>query len=199
MAGTQQESLTKGESHKQRMAAGETYCYADPELVADKMKASEWMARYNATMAMSPEERLPLLAEALGTVGNECEVRPPFCCDFGFNIHLGEKVFLNFNCVVLDGGPVRIGDNTQIGPGVQLCTPDHPRDHAERHEMMKQSTEIAYPVTIGKNVWIGAGALVLPGVTVGDDCVIGAGSVVTRDVPPGAIAMGNPARVKAAN
>ena len=117
-------------------------------------------------------------------------IRPPFHCDYGYNIRLGDGVFLNFNCVILDVVAVTIGDQTQIGSGVQILTADHPRDPAVR----VQGLEFGRPIAIGRNVWIGAGALILPGVTIGDDAVIGAGSVVTRDVPAGATAVGNPAR-----
>jgi acetyltransferase-like isoleucine patch superfamily enzyme len=115
-------------------------------------------------------------------------------CDYGFNIRIGAGVFLNFNCVILDVVDVTIGDRTQIGPGVQILTADHLRDAAAR----ASGREFGRPVRIGRNVWIGAGAIILPGVSIGDDALIGAGSVVTRDVPAGATALGNPARVQAA-
>jgi maltose O-acetyltransferase len=134
-----------------------------------------------------------LLAEQFGAVGEGAVIRPPFHCDYGYNIHLGKDVFLNFNCVILDVVKVTIGDGTQIGPAVQIYTADHPRDPAQR----KAGLETGRPVSIGRNVWIGGGAIILPGVTIGDDAVIGAGSVVTRDVPAGATAVGNPARVLA--
>ena len=117
----------------------------------------------------------------------------PFHCDYGFNISLGAGVFLNFNCVILDVVEVTIGDKTQIGPGVQILTADHPRDAAGR----ASGLEFGRPIHIGRNVWIGGGAIILPGATIGDDALIGAGSVVTRNVPAGATAFGNPARVRA--
>ncbi|KIZ32991.1 sugar O-acetyltransferase, partial [Stutzerimonas stutzeri] len=119
-------------------------------------------------------------------------IRPPFHCDYGYNIHLGEGAFLNFNCVILDVVAVHIGAGAQIGPAVQLYTADHPRDPEAR----RSGVEFGRPIRIGKNVWIGGGAIILPGVTVGDDAVIGAGSVVTRDVPASATVVGNPARVR---
>jgi len=124
-------------------------------------------------------------------VGAVATVRSPFHCDYGYNIRLGAGVFLNCNCVIFDVVPVAIGDGTQIGPGVQILAADHPRDAESR----AAGLEFGRPISIGRNVWIGGGALILPGVTIGDDAVIGAGSVVTRDVPAGATAVGNPARV----
>jgi len=119
-------------------------------------------------------------------------IRPPFHCDYGFNIRLGAGAFLNFNCVILDVVEVMIGDGAQIGPGVQILTADHPRDP----DLRASGLELGRPVRIGRNVWIGASAIILPGVSIGDDAVVGAGSVVTRDVPAGATAFGNPARVR---
>ena len=128
--------------------------------------------------------------ERLAHVGADAVVRPPFHCDFGYNIHLGDGVFMNFNCVILDVVEVSIGDRTQIGPAVQIYAADHPRDAETRREGL----EFGRPVRIGSDVWIGGGAIILPGVTVGDGAVIGAGSVVTRDVEPGQTVTGNPAR-----
>ncbi|KQT47733.1 maltose acetyltransferase [Methylobacterium sp. Leaf456] len=179
-------------TQKQRMLAGELYVADDPEIAADNRRISEWMDRYNATNTLSQPERQALLEEAFASVGAGCNIRPPFTCDYGYNIRLGRGVFLNFNCCILDVVAVSIGDLTQIGPGVQILTADHPRDPAERRQML----EFGRPITIGANVWIGGGALILPGVTIGDDAIIGAGSVVTRDVPPGGTAVGNPARLR---
>ena len=177
------------DGEKARMLAGEPYRADDPELVAERARAADWMARYNAA---PPQARDALLREGLGAVGAGVEVRPPFHCDYGAQIRLGDGVFLNFGCIVLDVATVTIGDRTQIGPGVQILAADHPRDAATR----ATGLESGRPVTIGRDVWIGGGAILLPGVTVGDGAVIGAGSVVTRDVPPGATAVGNPARLK---
>ncbi len=179
-------------SERQKMISGLPYNPGDPELQADQTAAKQWMARYNAAMAASPAERRDLLRQRMGEVGEGAIIRPPFHCDYGYNIRLGRGVFMNFNCVVLDICEVEIGDQTQIGPGVQILTADHPRDPVQRAE----GIEFGRPVTIGKNAWIGGGAIILPGVTIGDDAVIGAGSVVTGDVPEGATAVGNPARVK---
>lgn len=175
-------------SEKQKMLAGEPYHAGDPELVADQAEAAEWMQRFNA--AGSLDDRGKLLHERLGAVGSGATIRPPFHCDYGYNIHLGKGVFLNFNCVILDVVQVKIGDGTQIGPGVQILTADHPRDPAER----ATGAEWGRPISIGRNVWVGGGAIILPGAVIGDDAIIGAASVVTRDVPPGAVVVGNPAR-----
>ena len=177
-------------SQKQRMLAGDLYVADCPELAADNRRASAWMDRYNATANLDGAMRGALLRELFGSVGEGAMVRPPFHCDYGFNIHLGAGAFLNFGCTILDVVEVRIGEGTQIGPGVQILTADHPRDPALRRRML----EFGRPVRIGANCWIGAGAIVLPGVTIGDDAIVGAGAVVTRDVPPGATVAGNPAR-----
>ena len=175
-------------TEKQKMLAGELYRAADPELQAELAVTRAWLTRYNR--ADSAEECRALLLERLGNVGTSVEVRPPFFCDYGFNIRLGDKVFLNYNCVILDVVDVVIGDATQIGPAVQIYTADHPRDPRQR----KSGLELGRRVEIGRDVWIGGGAIILPGITVGDCAVIGAGSVVTRDVPPGVTVAGNPAR-----
>ncbi|MGK9065029.1 sugar O-acetyltransferase [Stutzerimonas chloritidismutans] len=177
-------------TEKQKMLAGELYRPGDPELQADQAHAKAWMVRYNAALAETPAVRRGLLAELFGSVGQGAVIRPPFHCDYGYNIHLGDEVFLNFNCVILDVAEVRIGAGTQIGPAVQIYAADHPRDAEGR----RSGLEFGRPVLIGEHVWIGGGAIILPGVTVGDGAVIGAGSVVTRDVAAGATVMGNPAR-----
>ncbi|MDZ4111505.1 MAG: sugar O-acetyltransferase [Brevundimonas sp.] len=179
-------------SERQKMISGLPYTPGDPELQADQTAAKHWMARYNAALASTPAERRDLLRQRLGEVGEGAVIRPPFHCDYGYNIRLGRNVFLNFNCVILDVCEVDIGDGTQIGPGVQILTADHPREAAER----AAGIEFGRPIVIGFNVWIGGGALILPGVTIGDDAIVGAGAVVTRDIPAGATAVGNPARVR---
>lgn len=176
---------------KQKMLAGALYDASHPDLQAERHAAARWMARFNAGGTMPPAEQLAALRDGLAAAGDGCEVRPPFYCDYGFNITLGKGVFLNFNCVILDVVAVTIGDGTQIGPAVQIYAADHPRDAEQR----RQGLEFGRPVHIGRNVWIGGGAIILPGITIGDDAVIGAGSVVTRDVPAGVTVAGNPARV----
>jgi maltose O-acetyltransferase len=179
-------------TEKQKMLAGELY-RPDDELGAEQAAAKAWMVRYNAALASPVSERHALLCERLGHVGKGAVIRPPFFCDYGTNIHLGDGVFLNFNCIILDVVEVTIGDRTQIGPAVQIYAADHPRDAETR----RAGLEFGRPVRIGNDVWIGGGAILLPGVTVGDGAVIGAGSVVTRDVEAGVTVMGNPARPRA--
>lgn len=180
-------------SEKEKMLAGELYTPGlDPQLKADEVANKAWMARYNAMMDTPASERHTVLAAHFKHVGKGAVVRPPFFCDFGYNIALGDGVFLNFNCVILDIAAVTIGERTQIGPAVQIYAADHPRDAASR----RAGLEFGRPVTIGCDVWIGGGAIIVPGVTIGDGAVIGAGAVVTRDVPAGAVAVGNPARVR---
>lgn len=176
-------------SEKEKMLAGALYRADDPELVRDHAAARDWMERYNAP-GLSHKECAALLREQLGHVGAGVVVRPPFHFDYGYNIRLGDGVFLNFNCVLLDSISIDIGAGTQIGPAVQIYGADHPRDPAQR----RAGLEFGRPVKIGANVWIGGGAIILPGVTIGDDAIIGAGAVVTRDVPAGATFAGNPAR-----
>ncbi len=177
------------------MLAGELYRAVGEELAADQLRAAELMQGYNSTPAAEVAQRDAVLRRLLGHVGQDVVVRPPFFCDYGYNIHLGRGTFLNFGCVLLDVGRIDIGEGTQIGSGVQILTPDHPRDPALR----RQGYESGLPVRIGANVWIGSGAIILPGVSVGDDAIIGAGAVVTRSVPAGATVVGNPARRVAAS
>jgi maltose O-acetyltransferase len=177
-------------SEKDKMLAGELYRPGDAEIQADQAATKKWLVRYNAALGLSAAERRLLLAERFAEVGEGAVVRPPFHCDYGFNIRLGANAFLNFNCVILDVVEVSIGEGAQIGPAVQIYAADHPRDPLER----RAGLEFGRPVRIGKHVWIGGGAIILPGISIGDDAVIGAGSVVTRDVPAGATLVGNPAR-----
>lgn len=177
-------------SQRARMQSGELYDAGDPELVAGRQRAQSLMRDYNATIYGESEARTAILDALLGARGKSCALRAPLYVDYGWNVFLGDHVFLNYGCVLLDVCPIRIGDRTQIGPQVQILTADHPRDPAVRD----QGLEFGRPITIGRNVWIGGGAILLPGVTVGDDAVIGAGAVVTRDVAAGTTIGGNPAR-----
>jgi maltose O-acetyltransferase len=180
-------------TEKQKMLAGDLYHANDAELEADRRAASAWMVRYSVALGASDADRRALLRELLAEVGDGAEIRPPFYCDYGYNIRIGPGVFFNFNCVVLDVVAVTVGARTQIGPAVQIYTADHPRDPSVR----QTGAEFGRPIQIGQDVWIGGGAIILPGVTIGDKAVIGAGSVVTRDVPAGSTARGNPARTTA--
>jgi maltose O-acetyltransferase len=174
-----------------RMLAGELYRASDPELARERVRARTLLRRYNATGPDDKDERRALLAELFGRVGEDVVVEPPFHCDYGWNVSLGEGSYLNVGCVVLDCAPVEIGPLAKLGPGVKLCAATHPTDPAERADGL----EYALPIRLGRNVWIGAGTIVGPGVAIGDDSVIGAGSVVVRDVPPRVVAAGNPCRV----
>jgi maltose O-acetyltransferase len=151
----------------------------------------EWIERFNAS-GLSDKDRYALLAERFASVGEDALIRAPFFCDCGFNIFLGAGAFLNYGCIVLDVEAVSIGEGTAIGPAVQILAADHPRNASLR----RQKVRFGRPVTIGANVWIGGGAIILPGVTIGDDAIVGAGSVVTRNVAAGATVVGNPAREK---
>ncbi len=177
-------------TEKQKMLASELYWPGDSELQAAQAAAKRWLVRYNAALAQSPAERHALLKEGLGQVGEGTVVRPSFYFDYGFNISLGAHVFLNYNCVILDVAEVSIGARTEIGPAVQIYAADHPRDAEAR----RRGLQLGRPVKIGMEVWIGGGAIILPGVTIGDAAIVGAGAVVTGDVPAGAIVVGNPAR-----
>ncbi|WP_406345320.1 sugar O-acetyltransferase [Streptomyces sp. NBC_00648] len=177
--------------NKRLMLAGEWYLPDDPELGADTERRIARCAAYNAAGGAPPAERHKLLAELLGEVDESVRVRPPFHCDFGYNISIGAGTFVNFGAVFLDTGRITVGRDVQIGPNVQLLTPTHELD-AERR---RQGWEKAEPVTIGDNVWLGGGVIVCPGVSIGANTVVGAGAVVTRDLPAGVLAVGNPARV----
>lgn len=173
-----------------KMVSGALYRPGDPALVAARKAAQHAMRDYNATVYGEDELRHRILSDLLGGFGTGCALRTPIYVDYGQNIYLGSDVFMNYGCVLLDVCPIHIGDKTQIGPYTQILTADHPRDAESRDAGL----EFGRPVRIGRNVWIGGGAIVLPGVTVGDDAVIGAGAVVTRDVDAGATVAGNPAR-----
>lgn len=174
----------------EKMRAGELYDASAPELVAMRARARDLLWDYNATRESDAAKRRQLLCDLFGSGGDSVWLQPPFFCDYGTNIHLGERVYFNFNCVVLDVCEVRVGDRTLFGPAVQIYAATHPLD-AE----LRKTRELGKPVTIGSDVWVGGGAIILPGVTIGDRAVIGAGSVVTKDVPAGVLAVGNPARV----
>jgi len=177
-------------SEREKMLAGELYDPLDPELVAARVRARDLCQALNATREADDVARRRILVDLFGAGGDDVWMQPPFFCDYGSNIFLGQRVFFNFNCVVLDVCAVRIGDFTLFGPAVQIYTAMHPLD-AE----LRRKQEFAKPVTIGSDVWVGGAAVICPGVTIGSRAVIGAGSVVTRDIPDGVFAAGNPCRV----
>ena len=177
-------------TEREKMIGGELYDPLDPELVSARQRARDLCQSLNATREGDQEERRGILRQLFGAGGESVWMQPPFFCDYGANIELGERVFFNFNCVVLDVCRVRIGDFTLFGPAVQIYTPMHPFNAALRRQQ-----EFGKPVDIGSDVWVGGGALILPGVRIGARSIIGAGSVVTRDVPEGVFAAGNPCRV----
>jgi maltose O-acetyltransferase len=178
-------------SEREKMLAGELYDPLDPELIAGRRRARDLVRALNATRDGDQEGRAAILRELFGSAGEGLWLEPPFFCDYGANITLGRKVFFNFNCVVLDPAPVRVGDHVLFGPAVQVYTATHPLGAGPR----RAGLEFARPVEIGPDVWVGGGAIICPGVKVGARSVIGAGSVVTRDVPEGVLAAGNPCRV----
>jgi maltose O-acetyltransferase len=178
-------------SMRERMLAGDPYIADDPEIGEQSAAALDLMAAYNATTVRQAPLRRQLLEELLGSVGESTEIRPPFYVDYGSHIRIGARCFANFGLVALDVAAITIGDDVQMGPNVQLLTPTHPVEPGPRRDKW----EAAQPITIGDNVWLGGGAIVLPGVTIGENTVVGAGSVVTRDLPANVVAVGNPARV----
>ncbi|MFE7277105.1 sugar O-acetyltransferase [Streptomyces sp. NPDC057623] len=174
----------------ERMVAGDLYIADDPEIARKLRRAGLLAARYQAAYIEDAAAAQAILSELLGSVGDGTHVRPPLFVDYGSNITIGARTFVNYNLTALDVAAITIGDDCQIGPGVQLLTPTHPVAPQPRRDKL----EAAKPITIGNNVWLGGGAVVLPGVTIGDNSAIGAGAVVTRDVPADVVAVGNPAR-----
>lgn len=179
-------------TNRERMLAGDLYIADDPDSARIAQRATALLEDYRvACTAGRFEEARRLLAEVLGEVGEGVVVRPPLFVDYGENIRIGARTFVNFNLTALDVAAITIGEDCQIGPGVQLLTPTHPVEPGPRRDKL----EAARPIVIGDNVWLGGGAVVCPGVTIGDNSVIGAGAVVTRDIPANVVAVGNPARV----
>lgn len=174
---------------RERMLAGERYNILDPELETIRQRAKLLQRRYNEAEAET--DRQEILKQLLGHIGQDCLIWPPFFCAYGVNIHIGDDVFVNVQCTILDCNEVRIGDHVMIGPAVQIYTPAHDL----QAETRIQGWEVAKRIVIEDNVWIGGGAILLPGVTIGRNAVVGAGSVVTRDVPANTVVAGNPARM----
>jgi maltose O-acetyltransferase len=177
-------------TERDKMLGGAMYDPFDPELVQARDRARDLCQALNATREAETEERRRILRALFGEGGDSVWMQPPFYCDYGSNVLLGERVFFNFNCVVLDVAEVRIGEHTMFGPSVQIYTAMHPMNAVERRKH-----EYARPITIGSDVWVGGAAVICPGVEIGSRSVIGAGSVVTRNVPEGVFAAGNPCRV----
>lgn len=175
----------------QKMIAGERYIASDPELVTLRKRARACVRAYNQSTEEEEELRRTLLGRLLGSTGETVVIEPPFYCDYGFNIHVGNGFCMNFDCVILDCAPVHIGENVLCGPKVQIYTATHPVLAAERIA----GPEYAKPIRIGNNVWLGGGAIICPGVTIGDNTAIAAGSVVAKDIPANVLAGGNPCRV----
>ena len=176
---------------RDRMRAGDLYLADDPQLKADNLHAQALLEQYNATRAHDRHQRQTILQDLLGSCGEGVTILPPLRADYGQYIHIGDGTFINYDCILLDVAQIRIGARCQIAPRVSILTATHPVEPQPR----ALGWESGLPVTLGDNVWLGAGVIVLPGVTIGDNSVIGAGAVVTRDVPADVVAMGNPARV----
>jgi maltose O-acetyltransferase len=179
-------------TEKEKMVTALPYRANDPELVKLRREVRLKLAAYNTHLEYDASDLSGMLKGILGTMGTGSWIEPPFYCDYGFNITTGKDFYMNFDCVILDVAPVTIGDNVMCGPKVQLLTATHSVNAEERNF---SGTELGKPIVIGNRVWIGAGVIVCPGVTIGDEAVIGAGSVVTRDIPPGVFAAGNPCKV----
>jgi maltose O-acetyltransferase len=178
-------------TNRERMLAGDLYISDDPDNERESKRAVKLQSQYTAAYADDPDGARPILADLLGSLGEDAHIKPPLYVDYGTFISVGARTFINYNFTALDVAPISIGEDCQIGPNVQLLTPTHPVEPEPRRDRL----EAAKPITIGDNVWLGGGAIVLPGVTIGDNSVIGAGAVVTRDVPANSVAVGNPARV----
>lgn len=179
-------------TEKEKMKAGLLYdANYDSQLLAERTACADLTYELNGLRPSQTEERAALLKRILGKIKGNCTIISPFFCDYGVNIEVGENFFANTNCVILDEATVKFGDNVFIAPNCGFYTAGHPLD-AERRN---QGLEYARPITVGDNVWIGAGVNVLPGVTIGNGAIIGAGSIVNRDIPPKVLAVGNPCRV----
>lgn len=179
-------------TEKEKMISGMIYdAVSDATLISERLECKELCYDYNMLRPKDTEGRARILHRLLGSIAGDLLIEQPFHCDYGYNIHVGHNFYSNHNLVILDCAPVRFGDNVFIAPNCGFYTAGHPLEA----EIRNKGLEYARPITVGDNVWIGAQVCVLPGVTIGDNCVIGAGSVVTRDIPAGSVAVGNPCRV----
>lgn len=175
----------------EKMRSQELYYFSDPEIHASLVHAKKVCARLRS-MTIYDEDYRQVIEELIPGIPQSTTICPPFHCDHGTGIILGENVFMNYDCIMLDGGYIRIGKHTLIGPHCQFYTPQHPMDYVERRE----EKETAYPITIGEDCWLGGNVVVCPGVTIGNRCIIAAGSVVTKDIPDDSLAAGVPAVIK---
>jgi maltose O-acetyltransferase len=178
-------------TNRERMLAGDLYIADDPENARLAQRALRLADAYHRASVAEDAGARSLLAELLGTLGEDAYVKPPLFVDYGENVHIGPRTFVNYNLTALDVASITIGADCQIGPGVQLLTPTHPVEPGPRRDKL----EAALPIVLGDNVWLGGGVIVCPGVTIGDNTVVGAGAVVTKDLPANVVAVGNPARV----
>ena len=176
-----------GRSQRERMLAGDLYIANDPE----SRRATKLTEEFNTSDPSDPDSRCAVLRELLGSLGKGAEIRPPLRCDYGYHIHVGARTFINYGAVLLDVATITIGEDVQVGPNVQFLTPTHPVEAEARRAKL----EAAKPITVGDNVWLGGGVIILPGVSIGENTVVGAGAVVTKDLPANVVAVGNPARV----
>lgn len=179
-------------TEKEKMIAGMAYkANYDEELIRDRTICKDWCHKYNQLLPSEMEKQREIMLRLLGQTKGPFTITAPFWCDYGYNIHIGEDFYTNYNCVILDCAKVTFGDHVFIGPNCGFYTAGHPLDSERRN----QGWEYAYPITVGHHVWIGGGVQVMPGVTIGDNTVIGGGSVVTKDIPSGVVAVGNPCKV----
>eukprot|EP01066_Platyproteum_vivax_P002254 Platyproteum_vivax@DN12755_c0_g1_i1.p1 len=177
-------------TEKDKMLSGQLYDASDGVLVKERLEARDVVYQYNHSLPSKSSYRVELLKKLFGKTGKNIEIEPSFNCDYGYNIKVGENFYANFNCVILDVMEVNIGNNVMLGPAVQIYTATHPLDPTERSKML----ESAKPISIGNEVWIGGGAIILPGVCIGNGVTIGAGSIVTKDIPDRVFAAGNPCK-----
>ncbi len=174
----------------EKMRSRELYDFSDPEILVSLRHAKEVCTRLQ-TMTIMDDDYREVIEELIPGIPADSQICPPFHCDHGNGLRIGRNVFVNYNCTMLDGGLITLGDNVKIGPHCQIYTPQHPEDNVLR----RRTVETAYPVTIGEDTWLGGGVIVCPGVTIGKRCIIGAGSVVVKDIPDDCVAVGNPARI----
>ena len=178
-------------TEKEKMIAGELYLASDPQMLKEHEEAQLLFQKFNALSVLEKQKRNKIIQQLIGNLGQDFCIEPPFFCDYGYNIKMGENVYINYNCCILDGTSVTIGNNCMFGPNVQIYTATHPIEYKARNS----GREFSKPITIGNNVWIGGNATICPGVTLGNNVVVGAGAVVTKNFPDDVLVAGNPARI----